>query len=108
MLQKQAAQGGEVGLVVDCEWAEPFSDKVEDQIAAQRRIDFQLGWYVAVHIPNATCENLSNIVYLLHLLEFFFSNIRNNTECMMYLALSYIMYPHLFGSVFLRCMMPAD
>jgi beta-glucosidase/6-phospho-beta-glucosidase/beta-galactosidase len=72
MLQKQAAQGGEVGLVVDCEWAEPFSDKVEDQIAAQRRIDFQLGWYVAVHIPNATCENLSNIVYLLHLLEFFF------------------------------------
>ncbi|CAO1942649.1 unnamed protein product [Urochloa humidicola] len=42
----KAAQGGEVGLVVDCEWAEPFSDKTEDQIAAQRRIDFQLGWYL--------------------------------------------------------------
>ncbi|PWZ08701.1 Beta-glucosidase 4 [Zea mays] len=42
----KAAQGGEVGLVVDCEWAEPFSEKLEDQIAAQRRIDFQLGWYL--------------------------------------------------------------
>ncbi|CAO2195565.1 unnamed protein product [Urochloa humidicola] len=42
----KAAQGGEIGLVVDCEWAEPFSEKVEDQIAAQRRIDFQLGWYL--------------------------------------------------------------
>jgi beta-glucosidase/6-phospho-beta-glucosidase/beta-galactosidase len=50
----KAAQGGEVGLVVDCEWAEPFSEKAEDQIAAQRRIDFQFGWYVAVHIPNVS------------------------------------------------------
>jgi hypothetical protein len=41
-------------LVVDCEWAEPFSENVEDQIAAQRRIDFQLGWYVAIHIINVT------------------------------------------------------
>lgn len=38
-------QGGEVGLVVDCEWAEPFSEKTEDQVAAERRLDFQLGWY---------------------------------------------------------------
>jgi len=37
---------------VDCEWAEPFSEKAEDQIAAQRRIDFQLGWYVSHHITN--------------------------------------------------------
>ncbi|GJM92304.1 hypothetical protein PR202_ga08765 [Eleusine coracana subsp. coracana] len=42
----KAAQGGEVGLVVDCEWAEPFSEKLEDQVASERRVDFQLGWYL--------------------------------------------------------------
>jgi len=54
----KAAQSGEVGLVVDCEWAEPFSEKLEDQIAAQRRIDFQLGWYVSHDITNV-CERLA-------------------------------------------------
>lgn len=39
-------QGGEIGMVVDCEWAEPYSDKLEDRVAAQRRLDFQLGWYL--------------------------------------------------------------
>ncbi|PIA29605.1 hypothetical protein AQUCO_05800026v1 [Aquilegia coerulea] len=42
----KAQQGGEVGLVVDCEWAEAFSDKMEDKIAAERRLDFQLGWFL--------------------------------------------------------------
>ncbi|XP_020261447.1 beta-glucosidase 4 [Asparagus officinalis] len=42
----KAAQGGEIGLVVDCEWAEAFSNKLEDKLAAQRRLDFQLGWYL--------------------------------------------------------------
>ncbi|KAG0496566.1 hypothetical protein HPP92_001257 [Vanilla planifolia] len=35
-----------LGLVVDCEWAEPFSDKVQDKVAAARRLDFQLGWFL--------------------------------------------------------------
>nr|WAB06563.1 beta-glucosidase [Platycodon grandiflorus] len=39
-------QGGEIGLVVDCEWAEPLSDNIEDKNAAARRLDFQLGWYL--------------------------------------------------------------
>ncbi|KAJ4836814.1 Beta-glucosidase 42 [Turnera subulata] len=39
-------QGGQIGLVVDCEWAEPKSNKVEDKIAATRRLDFHLGWYL--------------------------------------------------------------
>ncbi|KAK3010714.1 hypothetical protein RJ639_010927 [Escallonia herrerae] len=39
-------QAGEIGLVVDCEWAEALSDKVEDITAAERRLDFQLGWYL--------------------------------------------------------------
>nr|CAD1835722.1 unnamed protein product [Ananas comosus var. bracteatus] len=42
----KATQGGEVGLVLDCEWAEAFSDKEEDKIATERRLDFQLGWYL--------------------------------------------------------------
>ncbi|KVI07550.1 hypothetical protein Ccrd_014126 [Cynara cardunculus var. scolymus] len=37
-------QGGEIGLVVDCEWAEALTDNIEDITAAARRIDFQLGW----------------------------------------------------------------
>ncbi|GAV75550.1 Glyco_hydro_1 domain-containing protein, partial [Cephalotus follicularis] len=37
-------QGGQIGLVVDCEWAEPNSDNIEDKLAAARRLDFQLGW----------------------------------------------------------------
>ncbi|VAH66978.1 unnamed protein product [Triticum turgidum subsp. durum] len=43
---RPAKQGGQVGFVIDCEWAEPMSDKMEDQAAAARRIDFQLGWFL--------------------------------------------------------------
>lgn len=40
----QDKQGGQVGLVVDSEWAEPNSDKNEDKSAAARHLDFHLGW----------------------------------------------------------------
>ncbi|AES69719.1 putative beta-glucosidase [Medicago truncatula] len=39
-------QGGQVGLVVDSEWAEPNSDKIEDKSAAARHLDFHLGWFL--------------------------------------------------------------
>ncbi|KAJ0640846.1 putative beta-glucosidase [Helianthus annuus] len=39
-------QGGEIGLVVDCEWAEALTDKEEDIAAAARHVDFQLGWFL--------------------------------------------------------------
>ncbi|CAJ2639071.1 beta-glucosidase 42 [Trifolium pratense] len=39
-------QGGQLGLVVDCEWAEANSDKIEDKTAAARRLDFQIGWFL--------------------------------------------------------------
>ncbi|CAL9078619.1 unnamed protein product [Musa textilis] len=42
----KGAQGGVIGLTIDCEWAEPFSDKLEDKIAADTWLDFQLGWYL--------------------------------------------------------------
>lgn len=40
----QDKQGGQIGLVLDCEWAEANSDKMEDKSAAARRLDFQFGW----------------------------------------------------------------
>ncbi|GMH13049.1 hypothetical protein Nepgr_014890 [Nepenthes gracilis] len=39
-------QGGQIGLVLDCEWAEALSDKTEDISAAERRLDFQIGWFL--------------------------------------------------------------
>ncbi|KAK9138970.1 hypothetical protein Sjap_009564 [Stephania japonica] len=42
----KAQQGGEIGLVVDCEWAEALTDKQEDKDAAERRIVFQLRWFL--------------------------------------------------------------
>ncbi|KAI9116710.1 hypothetical protein K1719_012368 [Acacia pycnantha] len=40
----QEKQGGQVGFVVDCEWAEAYSDQIEDKAAAARLPDFHLGW----------------------------------------------------------------
>ncbi|CAL1355769.1 unnamed protein product [Linum trigynum] len=39
-------QKGQIGLVVDCEWAEANSNTPENKAAAARRLDFQLGWYL--------------------------------------------------------------
>ncbi|XP_031475967.1 beta-glucosidase 4 isoform X1 [Nymphaea colorata] len=39
-------QGGVVGMSVDCEWSEPLTDDLIDKAAAQRRLDFHLGWYL--------------------------------------------------------------
>ncbi|KAJ8746839.1 hypothetical protein K2173_003845 [Erythroxylum novogranatense] len=42
----QDKQGGQIGISVDCEWAEPNTSKVEDRAAAARRLEFQLGWFL--------------------------------------------------------------
>ncbi|XP_058094328.1 beta-glucosidase 42 [Magnolia sinica] len=42
----KAKQGGQIGISVDCEWAEAFSDAMHDKVAAARRIEFQLGWFL--------------------------------------------------------------
>ncbi|XP_071921905.1 beta-glucosidase 42-like [Coffea arabica] len=39
-------QGGQIGIALDCEWAEALSVREEDLRAAAKRIDFQLGWYL--------------------------------------------------------------
>ncbi|KAI3940727.1 hypothetical protein MKW98_030046 [Papaver atlanticum] len=62
----KAQQGGEIGIVVDCEWAEAFSDKNEDKIAAATRIYFQLGWYLDPiyfgDYPEAMRERLGDLL----------------------------------------------
>ncbi|KAF8402405.1 hypothetical protein HHK36_013360 [Tetracentron sinense] len=59
----KAKQGGDISLVVDCEWAEPFSDKVDDKLAAARRLDFQLGWYLPLHLTYAILLYLDPLYY---------------------------------------------
>ncbi|CAI5478888.1 unnamed protein product [Closterium sp. Yama58-4] len=40
----QPHQGGQIGIAVDSEWAEPFSQHPDDVAAADRRMQFNLGW----------------------------------------------------------------
>ncbi|CAI7801730.1 unnamed protein product [Closterium sp. NIES-53] len=40
----QPQQGGQIGISVDSEWAEPFSQHPDDVAAADRRMQFNLGW----------------------------------------------------------------
>jgi len=38
-------QGGEIGITLNCDWTVPLTESSEDQAAAQRHLEFQLGWY---------------------------------------------------------------
>lgn len=60
----QVKQGGQIGIAVDCEWAEPLSDRTEDKEAASRRVDFLLGWFLDPiffgDYPETMCEKLGD------------------------------------------------
>ena len=43
--EKFAHQNGTIGITNNCDWREPLSDKVEDQEAAERALEFFLGWF---------------------------------------------------------------
>ncbi|MCO5578790.1 hypothetical protein L7F22_032636 [Adiantum nelumboides] len=42
----KAEQGGVIGITIDGEWAEPLTDTDADRDAAQRRMEFQIGWFL--------------------------------------------------------------
>ncbi|KAH7427249.1 hypothetical protein KP509_10G035600 [Ceratopteris richardii] len=42
----RAQQGGKIGMALDAEWGEPLTDSVEDKEAAERHLEFQLGWFL--------------------------------------------------------------
>ncbi len=43
--QFQAEQGGLIGITNNCDWREPLSDSAQDKAAAQRALEFFLGWF---------------------------------------------------------------
>ena len=41
----QSQQNGKIGMPLNCDWREPLTDKTEDKEAAQRALEFYLGWF---------------------------------------------------------------
>ena len=41
----QAKQKGSIGMVCNCDWREPATDTEPDREAAQRAVEFHLGWF---------------------------------------------------------------
>lgn len=41
----QRTQGGEIGITLNCDWKEPFSNNANDIDAAQRSMEFQNAWF---------------------------------------------------------------
>ncbi len=41
----QARQGGVIGLTANCDWREPATDSEADRAAAERAVEFFLGWF---------------------------------------------------------------
>ncbi|KAJ1437497.1 glycoside hydrolase superfamily [Ochromonadaceae sp. CCMP2298] len=57
-------QGGQIGIVVNQDWAEPITSSQADQAAAARRRQFQIGWFLDPiflgHYPPAMVQNVGD------------------------------------------------
>ncbi|KAL4317323.1 hypothetical protein AHAS_Ahas15G0373600 [Arachis hypogaea] len=42
----QRFQGGKIGITLNCHWMVPLSNTISDRSAAQRSLDFMLGWFM--------------------------------------------------------------
>ncbi|GAB5362345.1 hypothetical protein AAMO2058_000788900 [Amorphochlora amoebiformis] len=43
----QNTQGGKIGITLNTDWAEPFSNSSENKAAAERNMMFQFGWFAS-------------------------------------------------------------
>lgn len=41
----QPTQGGQIGITNNCDWREPLTDSPQDKAAAQRAVEFFIGWF---------------------------------------------------------------
>lgn len=41
----QSTQKGMIGITNNCDWHEPYTDSIDDQMAAQHALEFSLGWF---------------------------------------------------------------
>ncbi|XP_015966066.1 beta-glucosidase 12 [Arachis duranensis] len=57
----QRFQGGKIGITLNCHWMMPLSNTISDRSAAQRSLDFMLGWFME---PLTTGRYPSSMVHL--------------------------------------------